>query len=71
MAYTETQLLERWEYRREIKNLMGKYTLDCLNKQEATIVANHFSRRNDISYGINDGYYSGREAVQEYYQAVP
>ena len=70
MAYSEMQLLERWESRREIKNLMGKYTLDCLNKQEGTIVANHFSSREDISYGTNDGYYAGREAVTEYYQAV-
>lgn len=64
------QLLERWEARREIKNLMGIYTLECLNKREGTIVEKLYSIRDDISYGTNDGYYTGREAVIGYYDAV-
>ena len=63
-------LTERFEDRREIKNLMGKYVTSCLLCKEATIVDALFCSRDDISLGFNNGYYVGREAVKGYFDAV-
>ena len=64
------QLTERFEDRREIKNLMGKYVTSCLLCREDTLVDELFCTRDDISLGFNNGYYVGREAVKGYFQAV-
>ena len=64
------QLTERFENRREIKNIMGKYVTSCLLCKEDTIVDEFFCSRDDISLGFNNGYYVGREAVKGYFQAV-
>ena len=64
------QLTERFEDRREIKNIMGKYVTSCLLCRENTIVDSLFCGRDDISLGFNGGYYVGRQAVKEYYEAV-
>ena len=64
------QLTERFEDRREIKNIMGKYVTSCLLCREDTIVDSLFCGRDDISLGFNRGYYVGRQAVKEYDQAV-
>ena len=64
------QLTERFEDRREIKNIMGKYVTSCLLCREDTIVDSLFCSRDDISLGFNNGYYVGRQAVKEYYEAV-
>ena len=64
------QLTERFEDRREIKNIMGKYVTNCLLCKEDTIVDSLFCSRDDISLGFNHGYYVGREAVKGYYNAV-
>lgn len=64
------QLTERFEDRREIKNLMGKYVTSCLLCRENTIVDELFCGRDDISLGFNNGYYVGRDAVKAYFQAV-
>ena len=63
-------LTERFEDRREIKNLMGKYVTSCLLCKEDTIVDDLFCSRDDISLGFNNGFYAGREAVKEYFKAV-
>lgn len=64
------QRTERFEDRREIKNIMGKYVTSCLLCREDTLVDTLFAHRDDISLGLNNGYYVGREAVQGYYAAV-
>lgn len=64
------QLTERFEDRREIKNIMGKYVTSCLLCREDTIVDSLFCSRDDISLGFNGGYYVGRQAVKEYFEAV-
>lgn len=64
------QRTERFEDRREIKNVMGKYVTSCLLCREDTLVDTLFCSRDDISLGLNNGYYVGREAVKGYYAAV-
>lgn len=64
------ELTERFEDRREIKNIMGKYVTSCLLCKEDTIVDTLFCSRDDISLGFNNGYYVGREAVKAYFDAV-
>ena len=68
--YTTEQLTERFEDRREMKNLMGKFVTSCLLCREAEIVDTLFAGREDISLGFNDGFYAGREAVKGYFEAV-
>ncbi len=66
----ELRLLEKWEDLRQIKNLMGRYVLDILNSRHRNIVAERWSvKRNDICYGVNAGWYVGREAVAGLYEA--
>ena len=64
------QRTERFEDRREIKNIMGKYVTSCLLCREDTLVGTLFCSRDDISVGFNNGYYVGREAVSAYFSAV-
>ena len=68
--YSTLQLTERFEDRREIKNVMGKYVESCLLNRENTLVDTLFCSRDDISIGFNNGYYVGRQAVKEYFDAV-
>ena len=68
--YSTLQLTERFEDRREIKNVMGKYVATCLLNKEETIVDSLFCSRDDISLGFNNGYYVGRDAVKGYFDAV-
>lgn len=64
------QRTERFEDRREIKNVMGKYVTSCLLCREDTLVDTLFCSRDDISLGFNNGYHVGREAVKGYFDAV-
>lgn len=50
-------LVERWEDRRDVKNQMGKFMHYLLLKQEGKLVADLWSKRDDICYGVNDGWY--------------
>lgn len=67
---TSEELLARLEWRREIRNLMGKMSHDYAVKQEAEIYSRYFSRREDVCLGLNNGYYKGAEAVSGYYRAL-
>lgn len=67
-TYTLQQLVERFEARREIQNLMGRYTFHYIIKNEY----DNFDRfwaveKKDVCLGLNTGYYSGREAIKSYY----
>jgi hypothetical protein len=64
-------LVERWEDRRDVKNQMGKFVHYLLLKQEAKIVDDLWSAREDICYGVNDGWYQGREAVKGFFDWFP
>lgn len=56
-----------WEDQREVKNLMGRYVRALLHKEEGEILDRFWSRREDISLGLNEGWYLGRASVGGYY----
>ena len=60
--FTAEQLLTRWEIRREVQNIMGKYSQSYCIKQEGAL-PQFWSDRDDISLGLNQGYYIGQAAV--------
>lgn len=69
--YTAEQLADRFMDIRAIENTMGRYVNSLLLKQEDTILHEYWSRfESDICYGTNDGWYTGRRAVREYYEAM-
>lgn len=69
-ALTPELQIERWEDRRDIKNRMGRYTYDCLIKNEAEIYQKHWSKREDVCLMFPFGTYRGAQAVQGFYQAL-
>ena len=60
---TPMELLDRLEWRRQLRNIMGRISHDYAVKQEAKIYDRYFSRRDDV-------YYKGAEAVKGYYDAL-
>jgi hypothetical protein len=64
------QLVGRWEDRRDVKNLAGKYVLSLLLKKEPTMLETFWSSRDDISMGVNTGWYVGRDALAAYYDSI-
>ena len=64
------ELIGIWEERREIKNLMGRYAVSFLLKKEKTMFQDFWSTREDVSIGLNDGWYVGREAVAGWFAAI-
>ena len=67
--FTSEQLLTRWEIRREVQNIMGKYSQSYCIKREGDL-GQFWSSREDISLGLNTGYYTGQAAVMGYYAAL-
>ncbi len=67
--FTAEALLTRWEIRREVQNIMGKYSQSYTIKQEGALPG-FWSSRDDVSLGVNDGYYVGQDAVKGYYAAI-
>ena len=68
--FTPMELLERLEWRREIRNVMGRISHDYAIKQEAQVYDRYFSRREDVCRGLNNGYYKGAAAVKGHYDAL-
>lgn len=68
-AMTTEQLVSRWEDRRFLKNLMGKYVVSFLLKRERTMFEDFWSRREDICLGENEGWYLGPKGVHSFFQA--
>ncbi len=64
------QLLDMWEACRECQNVMGRFSQSYLVKEEGLIYQNYWSKRDDVSLGLNHGWYSGKEAVKGYYDAL-
>ncbi len=67
---SKEELLDRWLDKREVRNIVGKMTALYAIRQEATIFEKFWSAREDICLGVNDGYFSGRDAVAGYYAAI-
>lgn len=67
---TPMELLDRLEWRRQLRNIMGRISHDYAVKQEAKIYDRYFSRRDDVCLGLNNGYYKGAEAIKGYYDAL-
>ena len=59
-------LLSKYEIRREVQNIMGKYTLHFCVMREYELMK-YWSARADISLAVNDGYFTGQEAVASWY----
>ncbi len=67
---TTDVLTTRFEDQRTVKNLMGKYVVSCLLKQELDAFESFWSHRPDICLSFNNGSYNGFEAVAGYYRAL-
>lgn len=63
-------MLERLEWRRDIRNLMGRISADYSVREEGAIYDRYWSRREDVVLGVNEGWYVGPEAVAGYYRAL-
>ena len=63
-------MLERLEWRRDIRNLMGRISADYSVREEGQIYTRYWSRREDVCLGVNEGWYVGPDAVADYYQAL-
>lgn len=66
---TTERLVQRWEDRRALKNLMGKYVVSFLLKRETTMFDTFWSSREDICLGENDGWYVGEEGVRAFFDS--
>ena len=53
---TPMELLDRLEWRRQLRNIMGRISHDYAVKQEAKIYDRYFSCRDDVCLGLNNGY---------------
>lgn len=67
---TPDELLERLEWRREIRNTLGRISHDYCVMQDAQIYQRYWSKRGDVCLGLNDGFYQGADAVAGYYKAL-
>lgn len=63
-------MLERLEWRRDIRNLMGRISADYSVREEGQIYTRYWSRRDDVCLGVNEGWYVGPDAVAGYYAAL-
>ena len=68
--FTTEQLVDRWEVRRRIQNIMGVFSQHYLLKMEKEIYKDLWSAGEDVCFATNDGYYVGKEAVKGYYEAL-
>jgi len=69
--WTPEQVMDRWEALRAVKNLMGKYVNCLLLNRQGEIWDLFWSRtKEDVSLGLNNGYYTGPSAVSGYYGAM-
>jgi hypothetical protein len=69
--YTAEYLTERWEAYNEITNIAGLLNFHELLRETDEIFETLWSReKDDISIGVNDGYYAGRDAVKALFQSL-
>ena len=63
-------MLERLEWRRDLRNLMGRLSADYSVREEGQAFDRYWSSREDVCLGVNEGWYVGPEAVAGYYKAL-
>ena len=64
-------LVNRFEDKREIKNLMGKYAASLIIRRDAYMFDDFWSKEaSDVSLGFNNGFYIGAESIRAYYASV-
>ena len=63
-------MLERLEWRRDLRNLMGRLSADYSVREEGQAFDRYWSSREDVCLGVNEGWYVGPEAVAGYYRAL-
>jgi hypothetical protein len=69
--WTVEQMTKQWEDMRAIENLMGRRTFDHILKQDTKIWNEFWCRKApNPCLGFNNGYYSGYDALHNYFQAV-
>ena len=64
------KMLTLLEWRRDLRNIMGRISADYSVREEAACYDRYFSRREDVCLGVNEGWYAGAEAVKGYYEAL-
>lgn len=65
-ALNREKLVDIWEDKRDIKNLMGRFTMALLHKREESLFQDYWSDTSDVCYGTNNGWYYGPEDVKAY-----
>lgn len=71
LEFTPQALTRRWEDQRDIKNLMGKYTLTMLLEEKDQVFDRFWSQEQpDVCLGFNHGWYKGAAAICGYYDAL-
>lgn len=69
--YTLEEKANMWLDLREIQNLMGRYVRSLMLKQEGDVFERFWSRfEGDVCYGVNEGWYTGRDEVEAYYKKL-
>lgn len=69
--YTAEELTERWEAVREIENLMGRRAFYTMLGENDKVWNEYWcSQALEPSLGVNEGYYRGCEALEQYYGAL-
>ena len=65
------RIMDQWEALRAVKNLMGKY-VNCLllNRVQDLWPLFWSKTQQDVSLGLNNGYYVGAADIQTYYAAM-
>lgn len=63
------EMLERWEARREIQNIMGRFTNALLLQKKPEWFSKCWTTTHEPCFGINEGWYQGREAVDSYFES--
>jgi hypothetical protein len=70
-TFTPEELVGRWEDKRDIKNLMGRYMLARQLQQESTMFEEFWCKEADTPIFANaDGYYIGAQAIVDYYESL-
>lgn len=70
-SMTTEELTTKWECVREIENMMGRRTFYGIFRQSDRMFEECWSKKApDLCLGFNNGYYRGREAVEDYYRAT-
>lgn len=68
--YSAEQKLTLFEDIREIRNEAGRMTACYLMSDQGKIFHSYWSCREDVCLTTNEGYYTGRDAVQGYYDSI-